>query len=163
AGETMNGPAVVGQRPRLAQKNRMSIGRGDAHQEVGASSFDDPALDRLELPALVTGGRTIGTGGWLKQAQRAELEGRIAGEKRDPVGVRDQDALTGFLPRGFQRIELDAHDRYAEQRVAAYRLGQIVANPVDRRFNAEIAALTLSDGLLEIGAVGQVSPDQGVG
>ncbi len=163
AGQAVDGPAVVGQHRGLAEAHDVGLRRGHADEQVEPPPLGDLALDRLEPDPLIARCRTVGARGRLEQTERTELVGGIAGEKRHTILVRHQDALAGSLPGALQRIELDAHDRHAEQGGIADRFGEVVADPVVRGLDAEVAALGRGDRFAEDRMIGEVTPDQRVG
>src|SRR5436305_1451535 len=88
------------------------------------------------------------------------LVGRVTCEEHHAIGIRDENAFAAAFPCRLQGIELNPYDRDAKQRRAADRLGQIIADAIAGRINAEIAAAARLDRFHEIGAVRQSTADK---
>ena len=73
--------------------------------------------------------------------------------KHDTIRVGNEYTFAAALPRRFQRVELDAHDRHAKQRRVADCLSEIVADPAAHGFDAQIGASPGFERLHKIGSV----------
>ncbi|MNN03276.1 hypothetical protein D3C81_1159580 [compost metagenome] len=149
----------VGQRPR-------AVGARQGQQfGVGGQALAAQRLQLLEAgPAVLQAGGQLRAARGIEGLHRLEAPRRVAGEDDDAVVVADEGLQLGALPALLQRVEADLHHCHADDLpVVAQAVGQVVAGLAGGAADAVEAPGPALQGVLEVGAEGQVLALEAVG